>query len=151
MKEYQYSLDLPHPSSIIWKLLQDYGIWHDFAKPMVIAIDVVNPGDENGNGLIRHVKYKLPFGLKGKSIETVHDVVIGVGYTYTTLKGTEGRIRLEQLSVDKTRLHFQEKLKLNWPFSWFESPIQHFMEKYNRKTMLNMSKWLTEHPEYRMK
>jgi len=30
----------------------------------------------------------------------------------------------------------------------FEGRIKKFVEKYNRKTMESMSKWLTEHPEY---
>ncbi len=71
-----------------------------------------------------------------------------VGYTYTSKKGTVGKIRLETIGENDTRLHFEEKLKLNPPFSWFEGSLRKFMEKYNRKTMLNMSKWLSEHPDY---
>ena len=148
MKEYKYSIDLPHPVAKVWAIMQDYDQWPEFAKPMVTGIEVVNAGDDTGNGLVRHVNYRLPFGLRGTSIETVHDVEPGVGYTYTSLKGTVGKIRLDGSGPDETRLHFEEKMKLNWPFSWFEGFIQKFMEKYNRKTMLNMSRWLTEHPDY---
>lgn len=148
MKEYKYSIDLPHPAARVWAIMQDYAKWPEFAKPMVTGIQVVKPGDEKGNGLVRRVNYKLPLGFRGTSTETVHDVEPGVAYTYTTLKGTVGRIVLEKLDSNQTRLHFEEKLKLKWPFSWFEGRIQKFMEKYNKKTMLNMSQWLTEHPEY---
>ena len=149
MKEYSYSIDIPHASLRIWAIMQDYDKWCEFAKPMVTGVEVANSGDERGNGLVRKVNYKLPFGLRGTSIETVHDVEPGIGYTYTSLKGTVGKVKLEQLDTNKTRLHFEEKLKLRWPFSWFEGRIQKFMEKYNKKTMFNMSKWLTEHPEYK--
>ena len=149
MKEYEYSIDIPHSAARIWAIMQDYDKWPEFAKPMVTGIKVVEPGDEKGNDLIRHVNYKLPLGLRGTSIERVHDVEPGVGYTYTSLKGTVGTIKLERITSNETRLYFKEKLKLRWPFSWFEGSIQKFMEKYNKKTMLNMSKWLTEHTEYK--
>lgn len=150
MKEYKYSIDIPHPATRIWALMQDYAKWPEFAKPMVTSIEIAEPGDENGNGLVRRVGYKLPLGLRGTSIETVDDVEPGVGYTYTSRKGTVGKIKLETIGPNSTRLHFEEKLKLRWPFSWFEGTIQRFMEKYNKKTMLNMSDWLTGHPEYKV-
>lgn len=148
MKEYGYSIDIPHSADRIWTLMQDYDKWPQFAKPMVTGIEIVNKGDENGNGLVRRVNYKLPLGFKGTSIETLSDIQPGVGYTYTSLKGTIGKIKLEPIGENNTRLHFEEKLKLKPPFSWFEGRLQKFMEKYNRKTMLNMGAWLTEHPEY---
>jgi len=148
MKEYGYSIDLPHSADRIWTLIQDYDKWPEFAKPMVTGIKVVKQGDENGNGLVRRVNYKLPLGFKGTSIETISDLEPGVGYTYTSLKGTIGKIKLEPIGENNTRLHFEEKLKLRPPFSWFEGRLQKFMEKYNRKTMLHMGEWLTEHPEY---
>ena len=148
MKEYGYSIDLPHSADIIWTLMQDYDKWPEFAKPMVTGIEIVNKGDDNGNGLVRRVNYKLPLGFKGTSIETISDVEPGVGYTYTSLKGTMGKIELEPIGENNTRLHFEEELRLKPPFSWFEGRIQKFMEKYNRKTMLNMAEWLTEHPKY---
>jgi hypothetical protein len=148
MKEYGYSIDLPHSVDRIWTLMQDYDKWPEFAKPMVTGIEIVNKGDENGNGLVRRVNYKLPLGFKGTSIETISDLEPGVGYTYTSLKGTIGKIKLETIGENNTRLHFEEELRLKPPFSWFEGRIQKFMEKYNRKTMLHMGEWLAEHPEY---
>ena len=148
MKEYGYSIDLPHSADRIWTLMQDYDKWPEFAKPMVTGIEIVNKGDENGNGLVRRVNYKLPLGFKGTSIETISDVEPGVGYTYTSLKGTIGKIKLETIGENNTRLHFEEQLKLKPPFSWFEGRLQKFMEKYNRKTMLHMAEWLTKHPKY---
>ncbi|MFC1869754.1 SRPBCC family protein [Chloroflexota bacterium] len=149
MKEYKYSIDIPHSAARIWAIMQDYDRWPEFTRPLVTGIKVIKPGDERGNGLVRRVNYRLPLGFRGTSIETVHDVEPGAGYTYTSRKGTVGKIKLEPLEPDKTRLHFEEKLKLKWPFSWFEGRIQGFMEKYNKKTMLNMSQWLSEHSEYK--
>jgi len=148
MQEYSYSIDMPHSIENLWALMNDYDRWPEFAKPMVTGIDVANPGDETGNGLVRHVNFKLPLGLRGTSIETVHDVDPGVGYTYSTADGTVGKIRLERLDADNTRFHFEEEVRLKWPFSMLEVIIAKFIAKQNKKTMLNMSQWLTEHPEY---
>ncbi len=115
---------------------------------MVIGVGVDKQGDLNGEGLVRRVKYKLPLGFRGESIETITDVIPGTGYTYTSKKGTRGTLRLEKIGENTTRLHFTEELRLNPPFSWFEGYIQKFMVKYNHKTMLNMSRWLDEHPDY---
>jgi hypothetical protein len=149
VKEYEYSLDLPHSTERIWAIMQDYDKWPEFAKPMVTGIKVIKKGDKIGNGLIRSVSYKLPLGFKGNSIETISGVEPGVSYTYTSQKGTVGTIKLEKLGANKTRLFFKEYLKLNPPFSWFEGSIKGFIEKYNKKTMLNMSRWLDEHHVYR--
>jgi len=149
MKEYGYSIDMPHAAARVWAIMQDYEKWPQFTGPMVTGIRVLQPGDASGNGLVRSVNYKLPLGLRGQSIETISEVVPGVSYTYTSRKGTVGKLRLEKINEIETRLYFQENLKLNPPFSWFEGTLRKFMEKYNRKTMLNMSQWLTVHPDYR--
>ncbi len=149
MKEYGYSVDIPHSPARVWAIMQDYSKWPEFAKPMVTGIQVAKPGDEKGNGLVRHVNYKLPLGLRGKSVETIDQMEPGVGYRYTSAKGTVGILKLEKLDENNTRLHFDEKLVLNFPFSLFLGTIRKFMEDYNKKTMKNMSKWLSDHPDYR--
>jgi hypothetical protein len=148
MKEYEYSVDMPHSRERIWALMNDYDRWPEFAKPMVTGIRIAEPGDETGNGLVRHVGFRLPLGLKGTSIETVHDVEPGVGYTYTSATNTVGKIRLESLGPDSTRLHFHEEVRLGRLLSLLEGTLARFIAKFNRRTMVNMSEWLTAHPEY---
>ena len=65
---------MPHATSRVWKLMQDYDSWTNYA-PMVLGVEVLHPGDEGGNGLLRRVIYKLPLGRKGAAIELVTDVV----------------------------------------------------------------------------
>ena len=36
---------------------------------------MLHPGDVDGNGLLRRVTYKMPFGRSGTAIELVTDVV----------------------------------------------------------------------------
>ena len=47
--EHQWAIELPHSPERLWALMQDYDSWPEYA-PMVIAVEVLHPGDESGNG-----------------------------------------------------------------------------------------------------
>lgn len=154
MREHRYSLDMPHPAARIWALFQDYDRWTDYA-PMVLEVEVLHPGDQQGNGLLRRVIYKLPFGRRGSALELVTDVQPDRGYTFTMInrqpgQDQTGRVRLEPQGTDRTRFHFDERYHLTKaPYRWFEGPIYRFINKQNEASMRRASAWLTEHPEYR--
>jgi hypothetical protein len=154
VREHRYSLDLPHPPARLWALMQDYPRWTEYA-PMVLAVQVVHPGDARGNGLLRRVIYQLPFGRRGSALELVTEVEPECGYTYTMLSrepGNDqtGRVRLEPLGPGRTRLHFEERYHLSsWPWRWLEGPIYRFINRKNEESMRRLSEWLTAHPEYR--
>jgi hypothetical protein len=134
--------------------MQDYDRWPDYA-PMVIGVEVVYPGDAGGNGLLRRVIYKLPLGRRGSALELVRELVPQHGYTYTMLshdpgQDQTGKVSLERLGPNRTRLHFEERYHLTKaPWRWFEGPIYRFINKQNEASMRAMSAWLTEHSEYR--
>ena len=119
-----------------------------------IAI-VLNPGDERGNGLLRRVVYKLPFGREGCALELVTDIEPARGYSYSMISRSPGndqtgRLRLEPLGPNRTRLHFEERYQLeSIPWKWFEGRIYRFINKKNEESMRRLSGWLTLHPEYR--
>ena len=154
MREHQFDLDLPHNHRRLWALFQDYDRWTDYA-PMVVEVHVLWPGDEDHNGRLRRVIYKMPFGRKGSALELVTDVEPERGYTYTMISrdpGNDqtGKVRLEPLGPNRTRLHFEERYNLQQvPFKWFEGPIYKFINKQNEQSMRRASDWLTQHPEYR--
>jgi len=50
--------------------MQDYERWTVYA-PMVLRVEVVHPGDAQGNGLLRRVSYRLPLGRRGSALELV--------------------------------------------------------------------------------
>ncbi len=52
MREHRYTLEMPHAAARIWALMQDYERWTAYA-PMVLAVEVLHPGDAGGNGLPR--------------------------------------------------------------------------------------------------
>src|SRR5204863_101848 len=67
MREHRYTLEMPHSPERLWALFQDYDNWTAYA-PMVIEVQVVHPGDANGNGLLRRVIYQMPLGRKGELV-----------------------------------------------------------------------------------
>jgi len=148
--------------------MQDYDRWTAYA-PMVLRVEVLHPGDAQGNGLLRRVIYQMPFGRTGAALELVTEVVspsaaraangIGerseqCGYTYKMIgrqSGNDqtGRVRLEPIPGG-TRLHFEERYHLaSAPWRWFEGPIYRFINKKNEESMRALSAWLSAHPEYR--
>jgi hypothetical protein len=154
VQEHRYELEMPHPPERVWALMQDYGNWTAYA-PMVLAVEVIHPGDAEGNGLLRRVIYKLPFGRRGSALELVTDVTPARGYTYRMISrepGNDqtGRLTLTPLPGGRTRLGFEERYRLNSaPWKWFEGPIYRFINRQNEASMRALSDWLGAHPEYR--
>ncbi len=154
MREHRYHLDMPHPPARIWALMQDYERWTAYA-PMVLEVQVLWPGDAEGNGLLRRVIYQMPLGRRGAALELVTDVKPQRGYTYTMISrepGNDqtGRLELEPREGGTTRLHFEERYHLTKaPWRWFEGQIYSFINKKNEESMRRLSDWLGEHPEYR--
>jgi hypothetical protein len=154
MREHRYTIDMPHAPARLWALFQDYDRWTEYA-PMVKRVDVVFPGDANGNGLLRRVIYEMPFGRSGSALELVTDVEPERGYTYTMLSrepGNDqtGKVRLEPDGPNRTKFSFEERYDLTKaPWKWFEGPIYGFINRKNEESMRRASAWLTEHPEYR--
>ena len=154
MREHRYTLEFPHSAARVWALMQDYDRWADYA-PMVDSVEILEPGDANGNGLLRRVVFPMPFGRKGEAFERVTEVVPEGGYTYTMLSkepGNDqtGKLRLEALGPGKSRLHFEERYHLTKaPWKWFEGPIYRFINKKNEESMRALSQWLVDNPEYR--
>lgn len=152
--EHRWSIDVPHSPERLWALMQDYDSWTQHS-PMVLKVEVMHPGDEQGNGLLRRVIYQMPFGRKGTALELVTEVEPARGYLYTMIgrspgNDQTGRLRLERLGPNRTRLHFEERFNMTaFPWRLFKSQIYGFINRKNEESMRSMSQWLTEHPEYR--
>ena len=97
MREHQYEFEMPHAAARIWALFQDYDRWTDYA-PMVKRVDVLWPGDEQHNGRLRRVIYKMPMGREGSALELVSDVEPERGYTYTMISGTPGNDQIGHIA-----------------------------------------------------
>ena len=154
MREHRYTIEMPHSPARLWALFQDYDNWTAYA-PMVRRVDVVWPGDVDGNGLLRRVIYDMPLGRSGSALELVTDVEPERGYTFTMLSrepGNDqtGKVRLEPAGPNRTRFSFEERYHLTKaPWKWFEGRIYAFINKKNEASMRALSDWLTAHPDYR--
>jgi hypothetical protein len=154
VREHRYSFEMPHSARRIWALFQDYDRWTEYA-PMVLRVDVLWPGDEDHNGRLRRVVYKMPFGRRGSALELVSDVEPERGYTYTMISSDPGndqtgKIGLEPLGPNRTMFSFEERYHLTKiPFKWFEGAIYRFINRQNEASMRRASQYLTDHPEYR--
>ncbi len=149
MREHEFTVELPHAPARLWALFQRYDLWQEYA-PGVLAVEVVYPGDADGNGLVRRVTYPLPFGRVGESFELVKNVRPGVGYDYVMLRtGLEGSLTLERLGPNRTRLRFRERFHLRTPvLRWFEGPIYRYINQRNEASMRGAAAWLDAHPDF---
>ena len=68
MRRHELTIDLPHSARRLWALFQRYDLWKEYA-PAVLDVEIVYPGDVQGNGLLRRMIYPLPFGRRGESFE----------------------------------------------------------------------------------
>ena len=85
MREHEFTIELPAAAPRLWALFQRYDMWKEYA-PAVLDVEIVWPGDADGNGLLRKVIYPLPLGRRGESFELVKNVQPGRGYDYVMLR-----------------------------------------------------------------
>jgi hypothetical protein len=149
MRHHEYEIELPFSSRRLWALFQRYDLWKEYA-PAVLDVEVVYPGDADGNGLVRKVIYPLPLGRRGESFELVKNVRAGRGYDYVMLRGgLTGSIALEPAGANRTRLQFRESFHMDTPvLKWFEAPIYRFINRKNEESMRGAAAWLFAHPDF---
>lgn len=149
MRHHEYTVELPAAARRLWALFQRYDLWKEYA-PAVLDVEIVYPGDADGNGLLRRVIYPLPFGRRGESLELVKNVVPGAGYDYVMLRsGLSGSVALEPLGPNRTRLRFRESFHMQKPvLRWFEGPIYRFINQKNEESLRGAAAWLAAHPDF---
>ena len=150
MRHHEFTIDLPESRRRLWALFQRYDLWKEYA-PAVLDVEIVHPGDANGDGLLRRVVYPLPLGRRGESFELVKNVRANEGYDYVMLRtGLSGSMTLERLGPNRTRLRFRETFHMSRPLlRWLEGPIYRFINKKNEESMRAAAAWLAAHAEFR--
>jgi hypothetical protein len=150
VRHHEFTVDLDHAPARLWALFERYDLWKEYA-PGVLDVEIVYPGDAQGNGLLRRVEYPLPFGRRGESFELVTNVRPGVGYDYRMLRtGLSGSVTLEPLGPNRTRLRFRETFHMaTLVLRWFEGPIYRYINRKNEESMRGAARWLAAHAEFR--
>lgn len=116
MQLHRYSIDVDAPVPEVWELFWYRG--PDRPQAKLGRIDILVPGDEVGEGLVRHCTFPVPkfllSGGVGMSWEWLTEVQLHESWRYHAIgkplwSHAEGFTRLEDLGDDRTRVHFEER------------------------------------------
>jgi hypothetical protein len=116
VQEHEYSVDVGAPVEEVWELF-----WYrapDRPQGKIGTIEILHPGNEIGEGLVRHCTFPVPrfllSGGVGQSWEWLTEVKQYESWRYDAIgkplwSRAEGHQRLEALDDGRTRVHFAEK------------------------------------------
>jgi hypothetical protein len=116
VQEHTYSIDVGAPVAEVWELF-----WYrapDRPQGKIGTIEILHPGNEIGEGLVRHCTFPVPrfllSGGVGQSWEWLTEVKQYESWRYDAIgkplwSRAEGHQRLEDLGDGRTRVHFAEK------------------------------------------
>jgi len=116
MQEHSFSIDVDASPEEVWEVFWYRG--SDRPKNKIGTIDILHPGDEVGNGLVRHCTFPVPrfllSGGVGQSWEWLTEVKRHESWRYDAIgkplwSRAEGFQRLEDLGDGRTRIHFTER------------------------------------------
>jgi hypothetical protein len=114
VQEHNYYVDIDATVDELWQLF-----WARIPHTQSgdVTIDILYPGNDIGDGLIRHCWFRVPkyllTGGKGQSWEWLTEVKQKESWKYSAvgrplLSQAEGFTRLEAIGDDRTRVHFTE-------------------------------------------
>jgi len=115
VQEHTYSIEVEGTPAEVWGLF-----WSQRSGVLThgdVTIQVLHPGDETGEGLVRHCKFPVPWWLlsggRGVSWEWLTEVHPPESWRYDAVgkplwSTATGFTRLEDLGSGRTRLHFRE-------------------------------------------
>ena len=115
MQRHEFSVEVNAPPPEVWEVF-----WYrapDRPQAKIGRIDILHPGDEVGEGLVRHCEFPVPkwllSGGRGQSWEWLTEVKPYESWRYDAVgkplwSRAQGRTRLEDLGDGRTRIHFQE-------------------------------------------
>lgn len=116
MQEHHYEIEVDATPEEVWEVFWYRGA--DKPKPQLVTIDILSPGDEIGEGLVRHCTFPVPkvlgSGGVGQSWEWVTHVKPYESWRYDAVgkplwSRAEGHITLHDLGDGRTRVHFLER------------------------------------------
>jgi hypothetical protein len=139
VQEHRYHVDIEATPDELWQLF-----WARVPHTQTgnVTIDILHPGDADGEGLVRHCTFRVPryllTGGKGQSWEWLTEVTPKVSWKYNAVgrplfSEAEGRTRLEDLGNGTTRVHFSETYHAFNPFlrALLEKRVHAFISKDN--------------------
>jgi hypothetical protein len=156
MQKHTFFVDIPASPDELWEL---FWLRRALSQSGDVTIQILHPGDEIGEGLVRHCTFRVPryllSGGKGKSWEWLTEVTPKVSWKYDAVgkplwSQAEGRTRLEDLGDGTTRVHFSETYHVFNPIMrlLLEKRVHAFISKDNdqliRDSLTNGVKMMRE-------
>ena len=117
MQRHEFSIELSAPPAEVWEVFWYRAPDRPQPKDVRTRIEILHPGDEAGNGLVRHCYFPVPkwllSGGVGQSWEWLTQVKPHESWRYDAVgkplwSRAEGFTRLEDLGDGRTRVHFHE-------------------------------------------
>ena len=146
MQDHRYSFVVDATPEEVWRVLHPPLKKDQVIEHGDVRIEILHPGDEHGDGLVRHCHFRVPrylvSGGRAKSWEWVTDVVPNVEARYDAIgkplwSKAQGWHRLEDLGDGRTRVHFRETYHVFNPILrlLLERRVHRFISKDNDKLM----------------
>jgi Polyketide cyclase / dehydrase and lipid transport len=144
VQSHEYSIDVDGDPQEVWRLF-----WSHRKGTVAhgeVTIEILHPGDADGEGLVRHCTFPVPSWLlsggRGVSWEWLTEVKPPESWRYDAVgkplwsKAT-GHTRLEDLGGGRTRIHFTETYSAFNPVMrlLFERRVHRAISRSNDETL----------------
>jgi len=140
VQEHRYAVVVDGTPREVWRLFWYRGPRRPTSSG--VSIEILHPGDDVGEGLIRHCTFRVPrylfSGGVGYSWEWLTEVTPHRSWKYDAIgkplwSRAEGRTELEDLGDGRTRIHFTETYHAFNPVlrALFERRVHRFISKDN--------------------
>ena len=142
MQRHQFSVDLDAAPPDVWEIFWYRAPDRPQPKDVDTRIDILHPGDDDGNGLVRHCTFPVPKWLLSKGVgqswEWLTEVKPYESWRYDAIgkplwSRARGFTRLEDLGDGRTRVHFTEEYEAFNPIMrvLFEKRVHAFLSRDN--------------------
>ena len=139
MQQHHFHVDIAATPDELWEL---FWLRRALTQNGDVTIEILHPGDDIGEGLVRHCTFRVPryllSGGRGQSWEWLTEVTPKLSWKYNAVgkplwSQAEGRTRLEDLGDGRTRVHFSETYRAFNPIMrlLLEKRVHDFISKDN--------------------
>ena len=146
MQRHEHSVVVGAPPEEVWEVFWYRGPDRPQPRDGTTRIDILHPGDEIGNGLVRHCTFPVPrwllSGGVGHSWEWLTEVTPYESWRYDAVgkplwSRATGWTRLEDLGDGRTRVHFTEEYEAFNPImrALFEKRVHTAISRDNDKIL----------------
>jgi hypothetical protein len=117
VQRHEFSFELDAPPELVWEVFWYRGPDRPQPKDVNTRIEILHPGDDAGNGLVRHCYFPVPKWLLSKGVgqswEWLTQVKPYESWRYDAVgkplwSRAVGHISLDDLGDGRTRVHFTE-------------------------------------------